>query len=457
MSQARGRYSGNRDNRQGPSHQSSKATSLRQNKPFVKAAPIRNPAETASIFKTRSFKLLVDAVGAENIALGLDSNLTRVAELANGERFTPETAFHIETTLGLPDGFFDQPNPVLTSEIIARLRSPLLFIHSGIERENTQEEACKSAPIKKVKYHPASIDHLLKEPEMPKKTSGGSPRAAANSKPTTAAKPAATTRPQSAPAKVKASSKSESQQSLALNDVATVENIRRANLHVLTSRKGSKVRLAEVMEISDSNMANRFYGQKRMDDPEANRFTKRLGLPDGWLDVPRSVTDIPEPVSDLLVPSPRRHTAAQHELPPAVEPATTAARKPASSKLKTAGARHAPTPDADHTSVLTSLAAKSDAGTGQEDQSLSFASEPAIQQPADNGVPFSVVRQQVTPVIAQQTITDPHRLSSATSLDNLQGIEPIAEALIKTLACKARTGRLDEMKALELLQQAVLL
>ena len=47
--------------------------------------------------------------------------------------------------------------------------------------------------------------------------------------------------------------------------------------------------------------------------------------------------------------------------------------------------------------------------------------------------------------------------TSVTSLENLQGIEPIAEALIKTLAGKARTGRLDELKALELLQQAVLL
>jgi hypothetical protein len=54
-------------------------------------------------------------------------------------------------------------------------------------------------------------------------------------------------------------------------------------------------------------------------------------------------------------------------------------------------------------------------------------------------------------------IAEPRRLTSATSLDNLHGIEPIAEALIKTLAGKARTGRLDEMKALELLQQAVLL
>ena len=51
----------------------------------------------------------------------------------------------------------------------------------------------------------------------------------------------------------------------------------------------------------------------------------------------------------------------------------------------------------------------------------------------------------------------PRPFTSVTSLENLDGIEPIAEALIKTLAGKARTGRLDELKALELLQQAVLL
>ena len=135
MSQAHGRYSGSRDKVQRQSRQPSKTTSHRQNKPYVKAQPTRDPAHTASIFKTRSFKLLVDAVGAENIALGLDSNLTRVAELVNGERFTPETAFHIETTLGLPDGFFDQPNPVLTPETIERLKSPLDFIHANAEPE----------------------------------------------------------------------------------------------------------------------------------------------------------------------------------------------------------------------------------------------------------------------------------------------------------------------------------
>ncbi|BBQ02441.1 hypothetical protein BSFA1_86320 (plasmid) [Burkholderia sp. SFA1] len=48
-------------------------------------------------------------------------------------------------------------------------------------------------------------------------------------------------------------------------------------------------------------------------------------------------------------------------------------------------------------------------------------------------------------------------LASATTLQGLDGISPIAEALLKTLAGKARTGRLDELTALELLHKAVLL
>src|SRR5882762_4397521 len=145
MSQAHGRYSGSRNKGQRQSRQHSKATSHQQKKPYVKAPPTRDPAQTASIFKTHSFKLLVDAVGAENIALGLDSNLTRVAELVNGERFTPETAFHIETTLGLPDGFFDQPNPALTSETISRLKAPLDFIRANAEPDIAYEQVLKSA------------------------------------------------------------------------------------------------------------------------------------------------------------------------------------------------------------------------------------------------------------------------------------------------------------------------
>jgi hypothetical protein len=171
MSQPHGRYQGSRDKGPRSSRQPSKTTSHRQNKPYVKSPPARDPGQTASIFKTRSFKWLVDAVGADNIALGLDSNLSRVAELINGERFTPETAFHIETTLGLPDGFFDQPNPALPSETISRMKAPLDFIRANVEPEVADEQVPSTLANNRT---PA--DRLPKEPEMPKKTDGGSPQ-----------------------------------------------------------------------------------------------------------------------------------------------------------------------------------------------------------------------------------------------------------------------------------------
>jgi hypothetical protein len=48
-------------------------------------------------------------------------------------------------------------------------------------------------------------------------------------------------------------------------------------------------------------------------------------------------------------------------------------------------------------------------------------------------------------------------ISVVSDLAHLRGIPPIAEALLKTIAAKARTGLLNEHKALELLQQMILL
>jgi len=391
-------------------------------------------------------------VGAENVALGLDSNLTRVAELLNGERFTPETAFHIETTLGLQDGFFDQPDPVLSPETIARLKSPLDFIHANAEPEFAYEQVMRPAPAAQVNHHPTLTDTLPREPEMPKKTNVASPRAVAKSPPT-AAKPAATTPPQPTPAKAKASSKSGAQQTLPLNDVAALEKIRRANLHVLTTPKGSKVRLGAVMGISASNMANRYYGQKRIDDAEANRFTERLGLPTGWLDIPRNVTDIPGSVLDLLAnPS---LASTQQKTPPAVEINTPGAKKP-TAKTKTASAQLA-SPKANRAEAPADSAVQTRAVIEQQDLAAPAAEVSSTQKPVHNHVSLPVVRQQSAPTLGTQVIMEPRALplTPATSLDDLLGIAPIAEALLKTLAGKARTGRLDETKALELLQQIV--
>src|SRR3984893_6227563 len=442
MSQAHGQRTGSRSNGQRYPRQPSQSTPYRQNKPYAKGLPARDPAQTASILKTRSFKLLVDAVGAENIALGLDSNLTRVAELVNGERFTPETAFHMEMTLGLPDGFFDQPNPVLTPEIIARLKSPLDHIHASASLDHAYDEVDNAAVANQTVAHASPNDGLPEEAEMPKKTSSGAAPAAAKKGTAAAVKRAAPSTGKAPPEQSKVSQKAASQQSLELNAAQTVLDIRRANLHVLTARNGAKAQLGRLLEMSQSNMAHRLHGQKRMDDAESKRFTDKLGLPTGWLDIAREPTDIPKAVADLLAPPSRRQVSPTVEPPIVAEPAK---RAPAKGTEKVRAAREAAlTPMALADTV--NPAAAGEIGVEAQDERL-----------PESNVSFALQRPDSLASKPSSFAQDAYPSTTATNLDTLRGISPIAEALIKTLAGKARTGRLDEIKALQLLQQAILL
>ena len=458
MNQARGRYAGSRDSGQRQVRHEKKLQPNRPRQPYVKA-PAQDSAQTASIFKTRSFQFLVDAVGAENIAIALESTMTRVAELMKGERFTPETAFHMETTLGLPHGFFDQPNPGLAAETIARLKSPLDFIQSDDEPD-VKSETFKPASALTVDPQPSLEDSLSEEAQMPRKATSGTPRAVKTSPGETAGQPEARTLRKVTRSKSRTSPETALQQSLELNDGADVENIRRANLHVLTSRNGSKARLGVVMELSGSNMAHRLHGKKRMDVVEANRFTERLGLPAGWLDTPRSETEIPASVSQMLAPAPRGRVSAQPH-----ESLASATKDDVPAKVAVAKARARRTRAVDPESpspVSADVTGENDAiVTSPQVHANGFPDDVTSRLPeeSDDGAPAAT---PATPesfaasAVPQQNPAAPP-LTSVTSLDNLHGIEPIAEALIKTLAGKARTGRLDELKALELLQQAILL
>ncbi|WP_028215453.1 hypothetical protein [Paraburkholderia mimosarum] len=457
MNQARGRYAGSRDSGQRQGRHEKQSQPNRQRQPYVKP-PAQDSAKTASIFKTRSFQFLVDTVGAENIAIALESSMTRVAELLKGERFTPETAFHMETTLGLPQGFFDQPNPGLSAETIARLKSPLDFIQPDDEPDG-EPEALKPASVLTVDPQPSLEDSLSEEAQMPRKATGGTPRAVKTSPGETAGQPDARTPRKAARAKSSTSPETARQQSLALNDGADVENIRRANLHVLTSRNGSKARLGVVMELSGSNMAHRLHGKKRMDAVEANRFTERLGLPSGWLDTPRSEDDIPASVSRLLAPAARgRVSAQQHE---SLAPATND-DMPVKAAGTKARARRARASDPESSTVSADAAGEKEAIVNSaQDHVNGFPDDVTGHRPEEgsDGAPAATraTPESFAASAVPQRIPAALPFGSVTSLDNLHGIEPIAEALIKTLAGKARTGRLDELKALELLQQAILL
>ncbi|GJH05674.1 hypothetical protein [Paraburkholderia terrae] len=447
MSQARGRHAGSRDSSQRQSRYVKQSPPNRQAQPYVKAPP-RDSYQTASIFSTRSFQFLVDAVGAENIAIALESNMTRVAELMKGERFTPETAFHMETTLGLPHGFFDQPNPALAPEIVARLKSPLDFIQMD-DGPDVESEALKLASALNVDQQPSLKDSVSEEAQMPKKVAGGSPTAVRNSRSGTAEQPEPRAPLKASASKDKASPKMPHQQPLALSESAEVENIRRANLHVLTSRNGSKVRLGVVMEMSGFNIADRLHGKKRMDSVEASRFTERLGLPPGWLDTPRSEAEIPESVSRMLTPASRGRVSVQQDQPLATAtddgtPGTKLTKAKAHTKRSRAG-------DPGESESPSPFPADV---TGEQETIVVSPLEESHGE-APTAKPATLESLSASAILQRNPV--PRPFSSVTSLDNLHGIEPIAEALIKTLAGKARTGRLDELKALELLQQAVLL
>jgi hypothetical protein len=460
MSQARGRYAGSRRNGQYQPLHEKKSPRSQQGLPYVKA-PSSDPAQTASIFNTRSFQFLVNAVGAENIALALESNMTRVAELMKGERFTPETAFHMETTLGLPHGFFDQPNPVLAAETIAHLRSPLDFIQTD-DVLDVEPEGLDPALALTVGQQPTLEDNLSEDAKMPRKVAGESPRNMKNSRSKSAGQPKPHAPEKASATKYKTAPATPQQQPLALSDSAEVENVRRANLHILTGRNGSKARLGVVMALSGSNMAHRLYGKKRMDSVEANRFTERLRLPPGWLDSPRTEAEIPESVLRLLAPAPRGRASVQQREP--LAPATTdgVQGKLTDGNVRTSpeqatssGGSESPSPvSADVTDDKEHIVASSQAHADYSADDLTRRS-PEKRDGAD--VAALLAPPESSSVSARPQNPTPPPFASVTSLDNLHGIAPVAEALIKTLAGKARTGRLDELKALELLQQAILL
>jgi hypothetical protein len=464
MSQARQRYAGVRQS--GKPHYGKKAAPDPRGQPYVKT-PHRDSTDTASIFKTRSFQFLVNAVGAENIAIALESNMTRVAELMRGERFTPETAFHMETTLGLPHGFFDQPNPALADETIARLKSPLDFVQID-EGFDAAYEALAPDSAVTVDPQPVPEDSLSEDAQMPKKVADGSSRFVKNSRNKVPEQPVARTPLKGSRSKDKVASKTPQQQPLALSDTVEVESIRRANLRLLTSRNGSKVRLGVVMEMSGFNIADRLNGKKRMDSVEASRFTERLGLPVGWLDSPRTEAEIPESVSEMLVPAPRGRASVQQHEPAAPATSDGAKAERASGKARIRRERATVLHDSDSPSAVSSDVAEDKASIlvsprANVDDSPDNLRERSVEEndqavlAATSAAAVSMPESLPDPAAQQQNPAPLPLATVMTSLENLHGIEPIAEALLKTLAGKARTGRLDEIKALELLQQAVLL
>ncbi|MFM0140561.1 hypothetical protein PQQ62_31640 [Caballeronia grimmiae] len=368
----------------------------------------------------------------------------------------------METTLGLPSGFFDQHHPVLSPEMIARLKSPLEFVHTN---ETSDEVDAHGAPAVSVTQNRSLLaSNSPEKMEMGTKSSKNAPGAAKTRSPDVVKQASGQAPASGNPPKQNRSRQATGLEHVRSDGAAGVERIRRANLQVLTARNGSKVKLGAVMGLSGSNMAHRLHGKKRMDDAEAERFTERLGLPRGWLDAPRSEAEVPESVTLLLAPTSRAQGRGQAPAPSAAAgndaaPSEAALRKTDSTLIGIPS-------DEQVAAWATDALSENDrliSGPDEEvDDAVAASAESSVEQ-ATGQVPEVVaavvaadLASPAAPSTSQQTTT-PSTSLLETSLEGLDGIAPIAEALLKTLAGKARTGRLDELKALELLQHAVLL
>jgi hypothetical protein len=122
-------------------------------------------------------------------------------------------------TPGLPDGFFDQPNPGLTPETIARLKSSLDHIHFSADIDHAYEEV-DNAVVVNQSAHTSADDGLLEQAEMPKKRSSGAAPAIAKKSTAAAVKREAPRNGTVPPKHLKVSQKPASQRSLELNQVA---------------------------------------------------------------------------------------------------------------------------------------------------------------------------------------------------------------------------------------------
>lgn len=90
-----------------------------------------------------------------------------------------------------------------------------------------------------------------------------------------------------------------------------IVEIRRQNLIMLTSQRGTKHRLGHLAGTSGSRISLMTSGRKPVSDPFAVAIEDSLTLPRRWLDTPRQTDDVPSAVWDLLSVDPENVERAE--------------------------------------------------------------------------------------------------------------------------------------------------
>jgi hypothetical protein len=450
----------------------------------------------ASAIRLKNFRQLHELIGEENLAMALDFSLQRVRELHEGINFSDETTFHLENTLGLRSGYFDQVNPQLSDDDVKRLKSPLEHA-SPAERlpepPNQQEipvphsvksETAAPTQAKAAMAHPAA--HAQAANGTPAKRSApkqkaGAPTAqdqqsllAQDSQESTVATNLASAAPAPAPAPARAPAASAAPGGIDTDELRLRE-VRRGNLMLITQQPGSKSHLGRVTSMSPANISHRLHGNKHFDNETAQMFCEKLKLPEGWFNEPHELEDVPPHIFEMLGGSPRANvpsnrggrpstgrrssSAAAAPSTPAAPPAALdmPATRDAGPALQHAAISQTAQPEPVPEPALSagpSLSSVRPTATRQQPAAMAQpAAAPAAYAPAPAPAP---VAAEAAPAPAVMTAPAASPIAAVLAAPG-EALNPIAEALIKTLALKARQGKLSEDAAFKFLSEAMAL
>lgn len=438
----------------------------------------------ASALRLKNFKQLSEIAGEENLALALDLPLQRVRELLQGVNFSDETTFHLETTLVLPSGYFDQVNPQLSENHVKRLKSPLeqASVPEVNNEAQTEQEKLVRRSEKSAATQAQQPDAVMAGGTAEAVLEDVSPAAkaptngASKSAPTAASTKSVTPVQAAAPAQAAAPVQAQAPAPAAAPVIPTtpgpvdanelkLREVRRANLGVITQQPGSKSHLARLVDMSPANISHRLHGNKHFDEGTASFFCQKLNLPEGWFNEPHTEDDVPAHVLQMLGGSPRSNVASNRGGRPSKKRTLTRApaRTPAVLNMPATGDAG----PALRSAVLSQPQAADEAGANTPDvaegqaastpaplpgtaSSVRLARGSSARQAAPSSLPLAApgVRSAATPAASP--------VSSA--LEGGDGaLGPVAEALIKTLALKARQGLLSETHALRMLTETMAL
>lgn len=416
---------------------------------FGNQPPPAPKPQLASALRLKNFRHLLEVAGEENLSLALDFSPHRVRELAEGLNFTDETTFHLETTLGLV-GYLDQVNPRLSENELTRLKNPLGSTAPDVSRG---EAPAVSSPASEP---PVEASGAAEVPSAPSSAvAEASPPVGQSSEPS----PAPSVQKEIPVAQ--AASKARTPAKKATRPVATSEatppgtaaleklrEIRRLNLVLVTRAPGAKSKLAAMVGLTPAGISHRLHGHQHVDDGDAEQFAKALRLPSGWFDAPRSEADLPSSVLGKLA-SDRPVSAGR---PPNIPTETPRIRK----RSRAGTTTQVLSPQGEVVSTTTAQGELTPAM-----QMPSADAVPSLKNALPAAAPLSAPpprREPVAPIAQSTSAPAAATLRMESPIENdFEELGPVAVALVKTIAMKARQGRLTEERALKILTEAMAL